>query len=592
MKKTIKLKSLISCIAIIFREKPFLASLEGLSYLGSAITTGFMPLVWAFVFQAIENYITGKKENSIIHAMILFLIVQLAEVLFRMIGRVPTRVFCYNEQLQMKLCKNIYLHATELPYEDFLNQEIYNSFARSNNSISRNLPMNLLNTFFQIPSLVLSLCVAIVTLGAFSRWLVLIAIVSLLPISIIQAIILNKTYDISKDLTPIKKATSYFYSLFTEPTAVAEFRTYGCEEYFKTSWEKSLDKENLIVKKHAAKSSLQSITGEAFKLLGFAVALIFSSIAVAAGSINLGVFGALLTAYNSMQTTLNQIVSSLLSINSTYLFYSDYESFLKKSICTIPVLCDKTIEEISFENVSYKYPHSSVYAVENLNLKLRFNESVAVVGENGSGKTTLCLLLLGLLQPTSGKVISTFSDGEKRENIILQRKIGTVFQDYVIYKLTLKENLLLANLHSQYESAVLEKTLQNLHFKDEETINLEETIGLEFGGVEYSGGERQKIALARAQLSKCNYIVMDEPTASLDPMMEFELLNNVLSTVENKGFLLITHRVGASRLTDQIIVLKNGKLVERGSHDELINLHGEYANLFKMQAKWYIDNEE
>ena len=152
MKKKIKLKSLISCIAIIFREKPFLASLEGLSYLGSAITTGFMPLVWAFVFQAIENYITGKNENSIIHAMILFLIVQLAEVLFKMIGRVPTRVFCYNEQLQMKLCKNIYLHATELPYEDFLDQEIYNSFTRANSSISRNLPMNLLNTFFQIPS--------------------------------------------------------------------------------------------------------------------------------------------------------------------------------------------------------------------------------------------------------------------------------------------------------------------------------------------------------------------------------------------------------------------------------------------------------
>lgn len=227
-----------------------------------------------------------------------------------------------------------------------------------------------------------------------------------------------------------------------------------------------------------------------------------------------------------------------------------------------------------------------------MNLKLKFNEGVTVVGENGSGKTTLCLLLLGLLQPTTGKVVTTFSDGEKRENIILQRKIGTVFQDYVIYKLTLKENLLLANLHNQYESAVLEKTLQNLHFKDGETINLDETIGIEFGGVEYSGGERQKIALARAQLSKCNYIVMDEPIASLDPMMEFELLNDALSTVENKGFLLITHRVGASRLADQIIVLKNGKLVECGSHDELINLHGEYANLFKMQAKWYIDNEE
>ena len=587
MKKKMSFKTFFSCVSLVVRERPGLAFLEGLSCFGSAICTGLMPLVWAYVFEAIENYIALSDTKKILYAVILFLTIQAAEGVFRIIGRIPTRVFCYNEQLQKKLCAKLYSHAANLPYEDFLDEEVYSSFSKANASVNRNLPMNLLNTFFQTPSLLLSLWIAIITLGSFSPWLILMALISLIPLSMIQKKTVDKFYDVNQKLAPISEKSNYFYSLFTQPASAAEFRTYGCEKEFENAWQENIKTENKIKKQYLKRTSWQNILGELFKLCGFVVALIFSSVLLSMGKISIGVLGAVLTAYNSMQQTSNQLVSNLLQINQSYLFYYDFDRFIKKKSMETLEIGKQNIRTVSMMNVSYRYPHSNTLAIDSVDWCFSTDERIAIVGENGSGKSTLCMLLLGLLVPSKGEVNIRLSDNREVKNRLISRRISAVFQDFVKYHLTLRENLALGNLKLVGDDQALLEALRNISFRKAEKIDLDAQIGMEFGGIDFSLGEWQKIALVRGTLANSDFVIMDEPTASLDPMVEYDLLHSMLSSLHKRGFILVTHRIGAARLADKIIVMKHGKIVQSGNHDDLIATDGEYSRLFYEQAKWY-----
>lgn len=586
MKKKMSFRTFLSCVSLVIKENPWLALLEGLSYFGSAIFTGLMPLVWSYVFEAIENYIFLSNNTKILNAVILFLTIQTTDGVFRIIGRIPTRVFCYNEQLQKKLCEKLYYHAAKLPYEDFLDEGVYSSFSNANTSVNRNLPMNLLNTFFQTPSLLLSLCIAIITLGAFSPWLILMAFIALIPLSLIQKKSVDKSYDISQKITPVSVRSNYFYSLFTQTSSVAEFRTYGCEKEFENTWLENIKSENEIKKQYLKRTSFQSVFGELFKLCGFVVALVFSSGLLSVGKISLGAFGAVLTTYNSLQQTTSQLVSCMLAINESYLFYYDYNKFLNKEVMETEEI-EQQIKAVNINSVSYKYPHANTLAIDDVNFCFTTSERIAIVGENGSGKTTLCLLLLGLLIPRSGDVTLQLSNGIKVKNTLIRRKIGAVFQDFVKYHLTLRENLTIGNLELAPNDQLLLESLKNVSFKEMDKVDLDAQIGMEFGGTDFSLGEWQKIAFVRGTLLNSDFLIMDEPTAALDPMVEYELLNKMLSSFNKHGFILVTHRIGAARLADKIVVMKNGKIIQVGSHDELISTDGEYSRLFHEQAKWY-----
>jgi ABC-type multidrug transport system fused ATPase/permease subunit len=241
--------------------------------------------------------------------------------------------------------------------------------------------------------------------------------------------------------------------------------------------------------------------------------------------------------------------------------------------------------EIRLEGVSFRYPGQKGFAVNYLDLVIRKGEKVAVLGENGSGKTTLGKLLLGFYPPEEGEV---FFDGvpvRSYEQTGFRRQASAVAQQFAVYNLSLRENVALSDIGRLQADGDILMALKQSGL--EGMGGLDEPMGREFGGRELSGGQWQKLAIARGLFRPSGLILLDEPTAALDPLVETDILRSFIQAAHNKTAVIISHRVGLCKLVDRIIVLKNGSVAETGSHQELLAAGGEYARLYTAQEKWY-----
>ncbi|MBP2069429.1 ATP-binding cassette domain-containing protein [Anaerococcus nagyae] len=243
--------------------------------------------------------------------------------------------------------------------------------------------------------------------------------------------------------------------------------------------------------------------------------------------------------------------------------------------------------DIEFKNVYFKYPKSNTYTLKNINLKLNNNESIAIVGENGAGKSTLALILAGLYEPTSGKILL---NGEDINSYNIDRKdlVSAVFQDTLVMPYSIRENVAM-NTDKKDLSKIYKKT--GLDFLVDKYDNEDEQIllrTLDDNGIDLSGGQKQRLFLARA-INKSSYhiLILDEPTAQLDAIAEKELYELYNSITEDKSSIFISHRLASTKFCDKVIYLKNGEITEEGTHDELMSKNGEYKELFDIQAKNY-----
>ncbi|HHX53583.1 MAG TPA: ABC transporter ATP-binding protein [Clostridiales bacterium] len=244
---------------------------------------------------------------------------------------------------------------------------------------------------------------------------------------------------------------------------------------------------------------------------------------------------------------------------------------------------------IRFENVSFTYPKTEKTVLENINLELRPSERIGLVGLNGSGKTTLVKLLTRLYDPTEGRITLNGIDIREIPYEQYASKIGIVLQDYYLFAYSVKENIVLAAPYDEEKlSSCLEKSGSDEKIdKLPNGINTPITKTLDNDGIEFSGGEGQKLALARAIYKDTPILILDEPSSALDPIAEYELFSQLDELSENKLALFISHRLSSTKFCDRIVVLSDGKIVETGCHDDLMHKKGEYYDLFNSQAKYY-----
>jgi ATP-binding cassette, subfamily B, bacterial len=244
-----------------------------------------------------------------------------------------------------------------------------------------------------------------------------------------------------------------------------------------------------------------------------------------------------------------------------------------------------------FEGVGFRYPRAESWAVRNLNFTLAPGERIALVGENGAGKTTLVKLLARLYDPDEGRILLDGTDLREYDVDSLRRNVGVIFQDFVRYDFALKENIAVGNI-ARIEDDPAIKAAAERSLADSVAQRLagqyDQMLGKRFeGGVDLSGGEWQKVALARAYMRDAQLLILDEPTAALDARAEYEVFLRFSELTKGRMAVLISHRFSTVRMADRILVLKGGELVEQGTHEALVELGGLYSELFQLQAAGY-----
>nr|WP_246427788.1 ABC transporter ATP-binding protein [Paenibacillus phyllosphaerae] len=253
------------------------------------------------------------------------------------------------------------------------------------------------------------------------------------------------------------------------------------------------------------------------------------------------------------------------------------------------------IEEIDLVNLSFSYPGANVDTLKNINLKIKKGEKIAILGGNGSGKSTLVNCLLGLYHPTKGSI---YINGEllTSENLPSYRTaISAVFQDYYRYKLSIRQNVAVGDLSKENNEDLIELLLSGVGLFEEVKKmkkGINSLLGKEFtNGFELSGGQWQRLAIARGLINDSKLLIIDEPTSALDPLAEMEIMTRFFELNEDKTTVLITHRLGPVKYADRIIVLDSGVIVEEGNHEQLLMLNGLYSAMYLAQSQWYKEHD-
>lgn len=460
-----------------------------------------------------------------------------------------------------------------------------------------------------------------VLLWSVNPWILPAMIVTVVPASSFQRALATLYYGGVLGRAPEARKLEYIRSLLFDPTAAAEIRLYGVIRKLMGMYEKIfqnlMQRELGVTKKEVRTSLFLSFVSWS----GMAAGILLGISKILAGRGTIGDLAILFSATRAFNSHLRTIVDWTGTFQKLLLNLDKFQELVE--LARKHRHTDGTrefsgpIRAIQVSDLSFSYPGSSKRVLQGVNLTLRPGETVALVGPNGAGKTTLARLILGLYRPTGGEILvltdETFPDqvlapevdsglpdeskplGEDISRYRLeqvQRRMSSVFQDFGRYSLTFRENVGFGDIGKMNDDAALLQALEEADARDLVTSHprgLDTPLGREFGGIELSGGEWQKLAVARSILRKYDLIVLDEPSASLDAEAEYRLYLKFKEMVRGKMCLLISHRFTTVRMADRIVVLDQGRVVEEGNHAQLISRDGFYARMYRMQSERYKD---
>ncbi len=443
--------------------------------------------------------------------------------------------------------------------------------------------------------------ITIVFLGmgliAFEPWLILLLAVAVLPSFLSEAYFSRFSYSLVRSWTPQRRELDYLRYIAASVETAKEIKVFGLDKFLSNRFGKIASEyyhanKSLAIPRTIWGTLLQIISVVAY--YGAYVLIILRSIK---GSLTLGDLTFLSGSFNRLQNQLQNLLTNFTRITESALYLQDYFDFLaiKPSIVDTPeaiLAPSKILKGLRFEGVGFKYPNTEAWALRDISFVMVPGEKLALVGENGSGKTTLVKLIARMYDPSEGAI---YLDDVNIKNITLEsyrKMIGVIFQDYVRFNFKAGENIAVGKIESSNESNLIESAA---HLSLADTViqqlpsKYQQMLGKRFAdGVDLSGGEWQKIALARAYMRDASIVILDEPTASLDARAEYEVFRRFSELTSGKIAVIISHRFSTVRMADRILVLKRGRFVELGSHAELLANNGLYHELFTLQAQGYL----
>lgn len=445
---------------------------------------------------------------------------------------------------------------------------------------------------------IIRLCSIIVIIATFRIWLIFLLLLMIVINTIIKDIISKKEYKLIKNLEKITRKFNYIKDILKNREYGKEVRINQLADYFLVKargFSKAIFKGNQTRRRY--RYFFQNNIKINTNLLQEGVAYFYLAVNAWNQSISLGSFTMYLNAVSKFSDSMNNLMSHIMDLKNSNLSYQDFKEYmdLPKKMRTGDILVKNTDQKhkIEFQHVSFRYPGNDREVLRDINIVIGAGEKLSIVGENGAGKTTFIKLLIRLYDPTEGEILLDGVNIKKLEYNSYMNTLSVVFQDFKLFSFSIKENIVFQKVNNVKEEEVehiLEKSglLRNIKKLDKK---IDTMLYKEFDdeGVELSGGEGQKLSIARALYKNGGIVILDEPTAALDPRSEYDIYMKFNELVQGKTAIYISHRLSSTKFCDKVAVFENGSIMEYGTHEELLKKNKIYAELFWKQAHFYQD---